>query len=58
MACLPHRVVELGRIMPKHFRNCPVLNKCREDDDEADDTDNEDDNNDDNCALYMKILAF
>lgn len=49
---------ELGRTMPKHFRNCPVLKKCRENDDEADDTDNEDDDNDDNCALYVKILDF
>lgn len=44
--------------MPKYSRNCPVLNKCRENDDEADDTDNEDDDNDDNCALYVMILDF
>lgn len=43
-------------MQPKHFRNCPVLNKCREDD-EADDSDHEDDN-EDNCALHMKILDF
>lgn len=47
---------ELGRMMPKHFRNCPVLNKCREDGNEADDTDNEDDDSDGKCALYVKMI--
>lgn len=44
--------------MPKHFTNCPVLTRNKEDNVETDDEDEDDDNNGDNCAWHMKLLCF
>lgn len=55
---LTHGCEKSRRMMPKHFTNCPVLTRNKEDNVETDGEDEDDDNNGDNCAWHMKLLCF